>query len=636
MTLLPTNRPAEQPPLDLSGQSTAAAKKGVSADFLVNDIPFLLAPSSDNPYVRNLAEDQKQQFDASQEAGEQSFGAWWLRAQSTFHGGQGQKFLDDSDATVSRTRFWTSQGVDPHIPGEMSICGAITKTPVAQSKVLQVTWNGVQKLVGLDSTSNTIHVSNLPDGSGAATYTIGTAGIGADMTTDGSVVWVAINDSIYQVTPGVSSPTIVKTHSVTFTGPVVISYVKSRIILALGNVLYNLDPNPPSPPYTVTSADVHYTNPAANYVYTSIRSGPLGIFTTGASGPRSDLSLMSVTVDNTLGVQLGAPTEQFEAPPGEQINDVLFYVSGYFVLATSQGARVGVFTFYGQAQPGELLIKQPCYCLSASGTLIYVGSQDSIWVIDLSTENDQAGLYSHYQYSNGLGVTGTDAVRSVTVLAGNATVPDAVFGITGSGNLLTQHSWTPNTTATFTTSWVRFDTTEPKRLYYLDVDGDFPVVDGVDCVCCITVESQSGSTQQFHVSGGQTHYEFGISLPTDQTFRVTFNLNDTGAGHGVTVKSWQLKARPANRLFEEITLPLSLQDSETDASGSQSGYPGWARLRLSELEALAAANDVVTVTDVKGNTSFRATIIQMQFLQTAMPTVQSPIGGMVNVLFRLV
>lgn len=637
VTILPTNQPAQQPPLVLSAQSTAPTKKGVTADFLVNNIPFLLSPSDQYPYERNLTEDQKQQFDASQEAGEQSFGAWWLRAQSTFHGGQGEKYLDSSDASTSRLQFWESSGVDVHVPGEATILGALTTTAVSYSKVLQVTWNGQQKLVALDSATNAIHVSNLPDGSGAASYTIGTAGVGADMCTDGSVIWIAINDKIYRVTPGVSTPTIVETHIVALSGPVVLGFAKSRLLLCVGNVMYELDPNPPGPPVTVTSLDIHFTNPAANYVYTSIVSGPLGIFSTGNSGPRSDLSLMNVTVDPTLGVQLGPPTEQFNAPPGELIQSILFYVSGFFVLATTAGARVGTFTAYGQPQPGLLLIKRPCYSLSASGTLVYVGAQDSVWVIDLSTAIDQQGSYAHYQYADGVGVDPDDTVRSVTILPGVTTDPDLVFGVTKNGNLITQPAYAPATAATLTTAWARFDTTEPKRLYYLDVDGTFPVITGVSCVCCVQVESLSGETQMFHITGGSTHYEFGLAtLTPDQAFRVTFQPHDTGTGNGVAIRSWQFKARPAEKIYSEITLPFALQDQEMDASGSQTGYPGYARKRLTQLEALVGANSLVTVTDVHANTAFQATVKQCQFIQSSQPTVQQPFGGVVNIVFRLV
>ena len=80
-----------------------------------------MAPTDVNPYQRETAPYRKDQFDNSKEPGEQSLTGWWIRSQSSFHGGTGIKFYDPTSGESTNYRFTDSQGVDVWTKGQVSL-----------------------------------------------------------------------------------------------------------------------------------------------------------------------------------------------------------------------------------------------------------------------------------------------------------------------------------------------------------------------------------------------------------------------------------------------------------------------------------------------------------------------------------
>lgn len=622
----PDVTPAISPPIVLSGQLAALVASGnVPFDYMIGGIPFRVKPSQEDPLLVDLRSSEKEQFDSSQEAGENSFGDWWLRSQSSFHGGAGQRYLDSGDPEISRIRFEESVAAYPHESGELTIAGQLTSTALGRAMCEQVIWSTVPKLVTASNSANQIYVATLPGLTGSVTVTLGASGTPTAMTTDGVNIHVAIADKIYRVD---SAGTAVHTHNLTFTGPVQMGFAKQRLIVCVANKVYELDPNPSVPPVAVGAA--HYTNPSTDYVYTSVSEGPNGIYLSGYSGTKSDVSSMSVTESGGT-IVLGPPVVQLRMPPREIVNDVFFYVGSLFALATSNGARVGSFTPYGQPQMGSLLIEgTPCSALTGDGTLIYVGAEDSVWWIDLSTPTDQVGGYAYACMATGVGASSTDQFGDIEVYEG------LVFGATAAGNVVSQPSYEPDT-ATLTTSWARFGTTEPKRLHYITVEGDFPVVSGIDNVMMVQVESGEGDTVTFNIAGGADNFEFSCQgLPTSQAFRLHFTLRDNSTGHGVLLRSWQMKAKPVPTRFPEVTLPLMCWDRETGQGQPEIGYDGYAKDRLLPLLALAQRSEQVTVQDKMLGINYQAEITRCQLRQDVGPGSRGKFGGILNVILRQV
>lgn len=616
-------------PVVLSGQFVNLIESGLAHDFLIGGVPFRLQPSDEDPYIRDLQEDQKEQFDTSREAGEQSFGYWWMRSQSSFHGGSGQAYLDGGVAPeTGRVRYADSRYIYPFEPGQLTITGALSTQNLSRQRVEQVTWAGVQKLAGMSSTDNQVHVADLPGLTGSAAYSVGTTGICVDMTSDGSNLFVACADKIWRIAPG---GTVTEISTIALTGgAVTLGYAKQRLILCVGNKVYTLDPA-----VSVSTAPVlKYTNPNPNWTYTCVADGPNAIYLVGNAGPRSEVQSMTIT-DSGGAPVLGPPIEQMTLPVGEIAQSVFFYTNSQFVLCTSNGIRAGIFTPYGQPQYGPLMqAGNPTYSAAASGSLVYVGGRNAVFWVDLGTQLDQAGRFASALYADNINpAEPTDRLVDVTVFSGER---DLLFGAFNSGTLLTQTSFTPDQPATLTTSWVRFDTTEPKRAFYLRVEGNFPILGGGNNPLAVTVETLSGDEVTFPIEGGQAAYEWGLSaLPADQAFRLRFTLKDNAVPAGTLLRSWQIKARPVPIRYREIVLPLMCYDSEA-GGGPVEGYTGFCRDRLNALESLAADNAVVTVKDKLANLSYQAIIARCQYVQRHAPTSTNGLGGKINLVLRLV
>jgi len=623
--MAPNNRPGETLPVVLSGQLQAAIERGVACDYAIAGIPFRIKPDQQDPLLWDVRSSEKEQFDSSQQAGENSFGDWWLRSQSSMHGGQGQKYLDSSDPDMARIRFLESSGAYPHEPGQLTIAGALTSTAAGRKLAETVVWSNVDKLVVASNSTNQIYVSTLPGMTGSTAVTLGASGIPTAMTTDGENIYVAIADKIYRVN---SAGAATQTYNATFSGPVAMGFAKQRLILCIGNTVYELDPNPPGPPLALPSA--HYVNPSTGYIYTSVSEGPNGIYLSGYSGPKSDVSSMSVTeVGGTI--VLGPPVVQLRTPPRELVQDVFFYVGSLFAMATTNGTRVGNFTPYGQPQMGTLLMEgTPARSLTGDGTLIYVGAQDSVWWIDLATPTDQVGGYAHSKMQSGIGNNTSDDMHAIEVYQG------LVFGCTDDGRLISQPSYAPGT-ATLTTSWSRFGTTEPKRLHYVSIEGDLPAVAGIDNVLSVTVENAEGETVEFGIAGGGSNWEFSCQgLAASQAFRLHFTLRDNSTGHGVLLRSWQMKALPCPARFPEATLPLMCNDEEIGNKQEPIGYVGFAKDRLLALLEYARRSDQVTVQDKTFGINYQAVISRVQFRQDVGPGDEGKTGGVLNVVLKQV
>src|SRR5690242_11135866 len=80
--------------------SRAASNQGAKFDVTIGGVGFNLSPTLQTPYIRQTAPVQKQQFDASKEAGEQTLGGDWVRSQTSWHHGAGARFYEPgSDAS---------------------------------------------------------------------------------------------------------------------------------------------------------------------------------------------------------------------------------------------------------------------------------------------------------------------------------------------------------------------------------------------------------------------------------------------------------------------------------------------------------------------------------------------------------
>ena len=115
-------------PYSLSNPANAVGYAGNSEsyDMAINSLPFFLFTSDESPYRRQTAQYRKQQIDQSTEPGEQSITGWWVRAQSSFHGGDGINFYDPSAGEISSYRFADSKGLNVWNKGEVTLLKSCT------------------------------------------------------------------------------------------------------------------------------------------------------------------------------------------------------------------------------------------------------------------------------------------------------------------------------------------------------------------------------------------------------------------------------------------------------------------------------------------------------------------------------
>ena len=104
-------------------------------DVAIGGEPFILAPTDVNPYQRETAPYRKDQFDNSKEPGEQSLTGWWIRSQSSFHGGTGIKFYDPTSGESTGYRFADSQGVDVWTKGQVTLLNDVFENHVTTTAI---------------------------------------------------------------------------------------------------------------------------------------------------------------------------------------------------------------------------------------------------------------------------------------------------------------------------------------------------------------------------------------------------------------------------------------------------------------------------------------------------------------------
>jgi hypothetical protein len=107
-------------------------------DVAINQMPFLVAVSTELPYRRETVEYKRQQIDQTVEPGEQSFTGWWLRSQSSFHLGAGAKYFEPIQDENLRFRFEDSEGVDVWTRGQANLLKDVDTSHVTTSSALKL------------------------------------------------------------------------------------------------------------------------------------------------------------------------------------------------------------------------------------------------------------------------------------------------------------------------------------------------------------------------------------------------------------------------------------------------------------------------------------------------------------------
>jgi len=109
----------------------------VNYDVAIGGLPFIYAINDARPYIRQTAPFRKEQFDNQTEPGEQSLTGWWIRSQSSFHGGTGITYFDPQTSDpFGHYRFADSRGVDVWEQGEVRLLKDVTSAHATTGTVV--------------------------------------------------------------------------------------------------------------------------------------------------------------------------------------------------------------------------------------------------------------------------------------------------------------------------------------------------------------------------------------------------------------------------------------------------------------------------------------------------------------------
>ena len=628
-------------------------------DVAIGGEPFILAPTDSNPYQRETAPYRKDQFDNSKEPGEQSLTGWWIRSQSSFHGGAGIKFYDPTSGESTGYRYADSQGVDVWTKGQVSLLKEVsyahqTTGVIAGSDhqhtnqhVRTIQWNGTQGVLlhdghDIDKIAADGTVTHFVD------YNTGTAEPVYAMCDDGVYAYWVTNAAI-SGTPRLHMYKKLLTDNTTtipspmFTANTItiayasMEFVKDRIILCVNNAVYEVSPVATSLPSAV------YTNPNTNYHYTSISASGPAIYTAGHSGIYSTIQKYTLNTSGAMPTLTQASVAA-ELPPGEIIERIFYYL-GYMLIGTNKGVRVAVVDPQdGSIGYGPLIVEtvQPVYDFAARDRFVWcttgIGSLDAgLTRIDLGTSiegeslrfayaNDLQFPQSTEHYTTGVAFIGT--TNRLAFCTTHETTDGAIY--LESDSTLVQSGY-------ITTGAIRYGTLEPKNYKFIRARGSFTngamdiaTVDfNNNPYSIITYDSATGSPEAATLSpeGPQEYI----------SYKFTLSRSASNSSLGPTFKGFQAKSLPATKRQRLIQFPVWCYDVESDRNGMQAGYEGRAWERIQSLESIEANGDIINVQDFTTGERVQALIEKVSFIRKTPPSARyDGFGGLLTITVRTV
>lgn len=445
-------------PLSAQGERARAYSSDKRFDIVVNGMGFLLWADPSHPYRRGAEQVQKEQFDNSREAGEQTLGGPWIRSQTSWHQGAGIEFYEPGAEVDTQYRFNRSHGVDVWTEGQASLLPAMTQAVAAMTGTVRVAH---YRHAGADGYVLG-HATSMRRYNAAGVLQATSAALAG--VTLGPVTGIAgrtYHSTASAITylnwsgGGVPTSTAVRT---TAAAPTAMAVVKHRLLVATGRSLYWVADTGAGGVLGEGDDLLIHTHPDASWTWTGISETSDAILLTGNDGVSSRVYALVVGNDAEVP-EFESPVEVLQLPPGEIVNDLQTYLGTYIVAATTSGVRVGVLGGEGQVQIGPLSVDRAGTSVAFWDRFAYVGvtgkledGTSGVIRIDLSAPIGETELYP---WACDVSVNGAFAVTSTEVLPDGTVLIGAGTGLfRPSGSLLTE-GW-------FETGKIRFATTEKK------------------------------------------------------------------------------------------------------------------------------------------------------------------------------
>jgi len=636
----------------------------VAYDIAISGLPFIYAISDARPYIRQTAPFKKDQFDNQNEPGEQSLTGWWIRSQSSFHGGDGINFFDPvPNDEFGHYRFADSKGVNVWTKGQVTllkncstthvVTGAIASNGVVQQHLRSIKWNTTKGVLLLDE----YDVDKIA-ADGTVThfvdYNAGGAGVYPvyAICDDGNKAYWVTNATAGGTTKltvygkpltGSSASTAdefkIFDNSQIITNAV-IEYVKQRLVICADNKVYECATAASSTPTLL------YTHPSSTHTYTSITASGSAIYLAGYNGIQSVIEKFTLSTTGTMPT-LTSSIVSAEMPTGEVIHKIFYYL-GYMMIGTNKGVRAAVVNDQdGSINYGPLIFEstQPVYDFAARDKFVWcaasVAGEPGLIRIDLSTEIETLRFaYANDVYADG--VTGYKTTACAFIGNDDPTVADRITFCTANngtsdGTVYIEDAATLRTSGYITTGNIRYSTLEPKNFKRLLGRGDFTY----GSMTLETVDKNGIEYDHISYDASINPIEVTTSQPTAAQEYVAYKFilyrDATTYSLGPTFKGYQVKATIATPRQRLIKFPVFCFDIESDKYNVLKGYEGKAFERIQELEEAEQSGDIVTWQDLTTGESRQVQIEQVSFTRMTPPDRRfDGFGGVIDIIVRTV
>ena len=635
----------------------------VAYDVAISGLPFIYAIGDARPYIRQTAPFKKDQFDNQNEPGEQSLTGWWIRSQSSFHGGDGINFFDPTpNDEFGHYRFADSKGVNVWTKGQVTLLknctsthittGAIASNGVTQQHLRSIKWSTTKGVLLLDeydvdkiaADGTVTHYIDYNAGAGVyPVYAICDDGKNAywvtNATSGGTTKLTVYGKPLTGSSASTADEFKVFENSQIISNAV-IEYVKQRLVICADNKVYECATAASSTPTLL------YTHPSSTHVYTSITASGSAIYLAGYNGIQSVIEKFTLSTTGTMPT-LTSSIVSAEMPTGEVIHKIFYYL-GYMMIGTNKGVRAAVVNDQdGSINYGPLIFEstQPVYDFAARDKFVWcaasVAGEPGLIRIDLSTEIETL----RFAYANDVyvdGVTGYTTTACAFIGNDDPTVADRITFCTANngtsdGTIYIEDATTLRTSGYITTGNIRYSTLEPKNFKRLLGRGDFTYGS-------MTLETVDRDGIEYdHISYDSTinPIEVTTSQPAEAQEYVAYKFilyrDGTTSSLGPTFKGYQVKATIATPRQRLIKFPVFCFDIESDKYNVLKGYEGKAFERIQELEEAEQSGDIVTWQDLTTGESRQVQIEQVSFTRMTPPDRRfDGFGGVIDIIVRTV
>ena len=540
----------------------------VAYDVAIGGLPFIYAINDARPYIRQTAPFKKDQFDNGAEPGEQSLTGWWLRSQSSFHGGTGIKFYDPSAGETIAHRFTDSKGVDVWTKGQVTLLkdtatthfttGPIQTTGRAAQIARSIEYGTTEGVLlwdefDVDKIAEDGTVTHFIDYVSGTDYPVfglcddGTYAYWVTRILDAGVDKTAVYKKLLTAASG-DAPTLMFSSSSIVVNRSVMEYVKDRIVMTINNKIFEMSSSAAALPTAV------YTHSDTDIVFSSITASGPAIYVSGYSGTQSSIFKFTLSTAGVMPTLTTAITAA-EMPVGEVIHKIYYYL-GYMMIGTSKGIRAAVVSDQdGSINYGPLIVEttQPCYDFAARDRFIWcaTGVDGAPGVIRIDLGNEIETL--RFAYANDLYVSGISGYKTTTC-AFAGTTNRLVFATTAvNAGSINNKARTTNV-ATLTTA----------AAHGLAV-GDEVWVEGVD-------STFNSSTTTYTVT----------AVPTTTTFTYTTATSGTVASTAVS---------PVGKVNKVGSINIEAESTLTSTGYITTGYIRYGTLEPKNFKRLLGRGD---------------------------------------------